>query len=170
MKKLLSFALCGAVCLAICCFIFGPSTAQAANGDACSAAQFGFVSRGSMKTTTCILLCDGLTANADCTEFDTQSLMGIPDVLVFELYENGTDCTAGRFEIDTSGDQGLIVDAQNNYDIASTNVVEIGGTLRLVIDTRVVPPDRFITAELTAEANCGTTHNLDLLMIGYEAR
>ncbi len=96
--------------------------------------------------------------------------MGLPDVIVFELYENGTTCTAGRFEIDTAGDQGLIVDAQNAYDIASTNVVEIGGTLRLVIDTRVVPPDRFIIAELTAEAGCGTTHTLDLLMIGYEEK
>lgn len=170
MKKLLSFALCGAVCLAICCFVFGSSPAEAADGDACSTAQFGNVNKGSMRPLMCILLCDGDVANSDCAEFDTNSLMGIPDVLVFELYENGTDCTAGRFEIDTTGDQGLLVDAQNTYDIASTNALSIGGTLRLVVDTRVIPTDRYIISELTLEANCGTTHNLDLMMIGYEAR
>lgn len=145
----------------------------AADGDACSAAQFNRTTGSQMIPVWCVVVCDGDTADSNCSEFDLAGQddgSGLPDVLSFELYENGTDCTAATVTINTSPDQGLTTASVNAYDLGGTTSLAIGGTTKLTQDLRVAPVDRYILATWSGIAGCGTTHNMDLMMIGWEEK
>lgn len=145
--------------------------AYAADGDACSSTQFARTTGGRMKPIWCVVVCDGDTTDSDCSEYDLagqDDASGQPDVLSFELYENGTDCTAATVTINTSNDQGLTTASVNAHDLGATTALSIGGTTKLTQDVKASPVGRYILATWSGMAGCATTHNMDLLMIGWE--
>lgn len=149
-----------------------PTAAPAADGDGCetAATDYDGLGMGQMRPVWCVVICDNDSTNGDCSEFDLNDARGVPDVIAFELHENGTaDCTAGTVTINTSFDQGLTTSSTNAFDLdPSVTAVALGGTRRLVIDTKSAPLGRYILA--TTSAMACTADSLDLLMIGYEER
>lgn len=160
--------------LAVLVGVLAASAGWAVDGDSCAApdnaaTDWDSLGKGLMKPIWCVVLCDDYdTADQNCDEFDLDTVSGIPDVIAFELHENGTaDCTVGSFTINTSFDQGLNPTSDNAFDLGATTSVALGGTRRLVLDARVAPPGRYILARTGATVTC-TADTLDLLMIGYE--
>lgn len=141
--------------------------AYATDGDDCTAAQFQTISHGPVRAMWCVQVCDGDTANSDCTEYDMSSRGGLTDALVFAIYENGTDCTAATVTINSSDDSGLTTASQNAYDLGLVTTLTFTDP-KLTYDNRVAPIGRYIYATWSGIAGCAGSHTVDLLMIGYE--
>jgi hypothetical protein len=153
-----------------------PTASLGADGDNCSTAatDFDSLTQGQMRPIWCVVLCDNDTTDAACTNFDLLNV-GIPDALVFELHEvdidasgGAGDCTAGTVTFATSNDAGLTTASENVFGLDPvTTSVSIGGTTRLVVDTRTAPTGRYLMATTSnLGANC-TSDGIDILAIGY---
>ena len=158
MKRLLTLIAVG---------VLWASASWAADGDECSTTQWANIDRGSMRPIMCVLLCDAIDAAAECAEYDLNDLLGVPDVVVFEMYENLTDCTAAVVTINTSFESGISTTDANAFDIGSTTQLSLVGTRRLVLDARQAPLDRYVYTKLDSESDC-STGSVDIMMIGYE--
>lgn len=139
--------------------------AGAADGDFCSAAQWAKASSSSsgVQDMGCYVLCDNDTANGDCSEFDLNSIGGIPDAVTFLLYANGT-CTAATATLASSPDQGLTTASVNAYPIGSTTALAVGGVTKLVLATKDYPIERYVLTNLSSMTCSG---GLDILMITH---
>ena len=165
--------------LAVGAGLVGAPLARAADSDPCStsATYWSGSAQGRMVPIWCVVLCDALTTNKDCTNFDMRTVGGIPDLVAFELHEvdsvtygTASDCTAITVTVNTAPSTASMTTASENaYDLDPTiTALAIGGTTKILLDTKSAPLDRYVLATSTLEA-C-TTDTVDILMIGYEEK
>jgi len=146
-----------------------PSTSRAADGDPCrdpaaSIALHDSMTAGTVIDAWCVILCDSLTANGSCAQFDLATV-GRVDLIKFQL-ETETTCSAGTLSLTSR-----VTTTSTEFDIGATNtlVVGSGNTKTINVDQRTAPLNRYIEAVLASEAACATT-GFEVHMIGYEIK
>lgn len=132
--------------------------ASAADGDACSSAQFSAADGNGADW--CVVLCDDDNANGDCADFSFDSSSArIPDVLSFEIGTT-TTCSAGTATFTTTH-----VSGGQSHDLGSTTAVSVTGTTRLMVDQRTQPVGEIVETTLSGLSGCGV---IDIILVGYE--
>ena len=151
-----------------------PTCGWAADGDACVDTDNNAVplaNRGPWVPVTCIQLCDTkVAADSACTEFDFNSVGGMPDLIIFEYEENPDSANCGAtpdFTITTGPISVVALANAPTYALDSTAVVLNSTDNRVIIRSEAGLLDRFIFTAIADDASCD---DVDILMFLYNRR